>query len=422
MSLRKFISNKTIAALAVIVTVFANTSAFAQEAAAGAAATAVAKPIDMVPIYKSVAFYTMLFLLLCLFIAILGKALRVYELTREAQDKPAGINWNTVNGVIFVLFLLVGLYGVYFEYTVHGHMILPDAASEHGKKIDEMFNITLILTTIVFIGTHITLFLFSYFYKNTGKRKAYYYPHNNALERIWTIVPALVLTVLVLMGFLTWRSIFFKIEDPNHKPLSIEITSQQFLWTIRYPGADGVIGLKNYKLITGTNALGMDFKDKNNLDDELADELVIPVNKPVRLILTSKDVVHSFYMPHFRVQLNTVPGMTSYFEFTPTITTADMQTKVNDPAFKFLFYCSKICGSGHYNMQKVVRVVSQAEYDAWVAKLPKIINNDLRKQFNLPLVAEPTAAPAAGAPADSTAKAPKKDSTAVAMNKPALKK
>jgi len=407
------------AALAVLVTVFANTSAFAQEAAAGAA-TAAPKPIDMFPIYKSVAFYAMLFLLLCLFIAIVGKAIRVYELTREAQDKPDSINWNTVNGIIFVLFLIAGLAGVYFEYTVHGHMILPDAASEHGKKIDSMFNITLILTTIVFIGTHITLFLFSFYYRNSGKRKAYYYPHNNALERIWTIVPALVLTVLVLMGFLTWRSIFYKVEDPNNKPLSIEITSQQFLWTIRYPGADGVVGLKNYKLITGTNGLGMDFKDKNNLDDQSADEMVIPVNKPVRLILTSKDVVHSFYMPHFRVQLNTVPGMTSYFEFTPTITTADMQTKVNDPAFKFLFYCSKICGSGHYNMQKVVRVVSQAEYDAWIVKQPKIINNDLRKQFNLPIVPEPAAAPAS-APADSTA-TPAKDSSAVAMNKPALKK
>ncbi|MBB6502679.1 cytochrome c oxidase subunit II [Pedobacter cryoconitis] len=418
MSLRKYISNKTIAALAVIVTVFGTTSAFAQEAAAGAAATA--KPIDMFPIYKSAAFYTLLFLLLCLFIAIVGKAMRVYELTREAQDKPAGINWNTINGVLFVIFLIVGLYGVYFEYTVHGNMLLPEAASEHGKKIDQMFNITLILTTIVFIGTHLVLFLFSYFYKNTGKRKAYYYPHNNALERIWTIVPALVLTVLVLMGFLTWRSIFYKIEDPNNKPLSIEITSQQFAWTIRYPGADGVVGKKNYKLITGTNSLGMDFKDKNNLDDQMAEEMVIPVNKPVRLILTSKDVLHSFYMPHFRVQLNTVPGMTSYFEFTPTITTADMQTKVNDPAFKYLFYCSKICGSGHYNMQKVVRVVSQAEYDAWVVKQPKFINNDLRKQFGLPTV--PDAAAPAAAPADSTAKKPAKDSSAVAMNKPALKK
>jgi cytochrome c oxidase subunit 2 len=422
MSLRKFISNKTIAALAVIVTVFANTSAFAQDAAAGAAAAA-PKLIDMSATYKSVAFYTMLFLLLCLFIAIVGKAIRVYELTREAQDKPDSINWNTVNGVIFVLFLIAGLCGVYFEYTVHGNMLLPDAASEHGKKIDSMFNITLILTTIVFIGTHITLFLFSFYYRNSGKRKAYYYPHNNALERIWTIVPALVLTVLVLMGFLTWRSIFYKIEDPNHKPLSVEITSQQFQWTLRYPGADGVVGLKNYKLITAVNGLGMDFKDKNNLDDQNATEMVIPVNKPVRLIITSKDVVHSVYMPHFRVQLNSVPGMTSYFEFTPTITSEEMKRKVNDPSFQYLLYCSKICGSGHYNMKTVVRVVSQAEYDAWVVKQPKFINNDLRKQFNLPLVPEPAAAGAApaSAPADSTAQS-SKDSSAVAMNKPALKK
>jgi len=98
-----------------------------------------------------------------------------------------------------------------------------------------------------------------------------------------------------------------------------------------------------------------------------------------------------------------------------------MKVKVNDPAFQYLLYCSKICGSGHYNMKKVVRVVSQAEYDAWVVKQPKFINNDLRKQFNLPLEAEPAAAAPAEAPADSTA-TPAKDSSAVAMNKPALKK
>src|SRR5690349_19317378 len=178
MSLRKFISNKTIAALAVILTAFANTSAFAQAAAAETAK----KPVDMGPIYKSVIFYAMAFLLVCLFVAIVGKALKVYELTREAQDKPKGIDWNKVNGVLFALFLIVGLYGVYWEYTVHGNMILPEAASEHGKKIDQMFNITLILTTIVFIATHILLFAFAYFYKYTNKRKAYYYPHNNTIE------------------------------------------------------------------------------------------------------------------------------------------------------------------------------------------------------------------------------------------------
>jgi len=399
MSLRKFISNKTIAALAVIVSAFANTSAFAQEAAAATAE----KPVDMGPVYKSVIFYTMAFLLLCLFIAIIGKALKVYELTREAQDKPKGINWNTVNGVLFALFLVVGLYGVYWEYTVHGSMILPEAASEHGKKIDQMFNITLIITTIVFILTHIVLFTFAYIYKHTGKRKAYYYPHNNALERLWTIIPAIVLTVLVLMGFLTWRSIFYKIPDPNNKPLSIEITSSQFAWAIRYAGADGVVGTKNYKLITSDNALGIDFKDKNTLDDQLAEEMVIPVNKPVRLILTSKDVLHSFYMPHFRVQLNTVPGMTSYFEFTPTITTEEMKEKTKDPKFEYLFLCAKICGEGHYKMQRKVRVVSQQEYDSWVAQLPTYLTDDLRKQFNMPVTAAPATAPADTAAIDTSA-------------------
>jgi cytochrome c oxidase subunit 2 len=393
MSLKKLISKKTFAGLAVMLTAFVNTtSVFAQEAAAAAAT---AKPVDMEPIYKSALFYVLLFLLLCLFVAIVGKAIRVYELTRTAQDKPEGINWNTVNAVLFLLFLIVGLYGVYWEYTVHGHMILPDAASEHGAEVDKMFNITLILTTIVFIGTHIVLFLFSFFYKYNQKRRAYFYPHNNTLERIWTIIPALVLAVLVVMGFITWRSIFYKVTDPNNKPISIEVTSQQFAWYVRYPGADGVVGVKNYKMVTGVNALGIDFKDKNNLDDQMAEEIVLPVNKPVRFILTSKDVVHSFYMPHFRVQLNTVPGMVTYFEFTPTITTTDMQAKVNDPAFQYILLCAKICGSGHYNMQRKVRVVSQEEYNEWILKQPTYINNDLRKQFNLPVVAEPAAAPAA---------------------------
>ncbi len=398
MSLKKLISTKIVAALAVVMTAFASTSAFAQEAAAAA------KPVDMVPVYKSTIFYVLMFLLLCLFIAIVGKALRVYELSRETQGKPDGINWNKINGVLFALFLIVGLYGVYWEYTVHGNMILPEAASEHGKKIDDMFNITLIITTIVFIATHIVLFLFAYFYKSDGTRKAYYYPHNNLIEKIWTLIPAVVLTFLVLGGFLTWRSIFYKIEDPNNKPLSVEITSSQFQWDIRYPGADSVVGTKNYKKITGTNALGIDFNDKHSLDDQMADELVLPVGKPVRLILTSKDVLHSFYMPHFRVQLNTVPGMTSYFEFTPTITTEQMKAKTNDPSFKYLLLCAKICGSGHYNMQKPVRVVSQAEYDAWIVKQTTYLNNDLRKEFGLPVPVEPKATPAATVSADTTAK------------------
>ncbi len=386
------------AAVAVMLTAFTSTSAFAQEAAAAATA----KPIDMEPVYKTTLFYVLLFLLLCLFIAIIGKALKVYELTRQSENKAEGVNWNKINAVLFAIFLIVGLYGVYWEYTVHGKMILPEAASEHGKKIDQMFYVTLILTTIVFVVTHIALFAFTYFYRHKENKRAYYYPHNNALERAWTIIPALVLTILVLMGFLTWRSIFYKIEDPNNKPLSVEVTSSQFQWDVRYPGADGIVGLKNYKLITSLNALGIDFNDKNNLDDQVADEIVLPVNKPVRFILTSKDVVHSFYLPHFRVQLNTVPGMTSYFEFTPTVTTEQMKAKTNDPNFKYLLLCAKICGTSHYNMQKPVRIVTEQEYKEWVVKQTTYLTNDLRKVFKLPLLPEPVATPAVAA--DTVAK------------------
>lgn len=373
------------AAIAVLFTAFSNTSAFAQEAAA----TATAKPVDMAPVYKTTVFYVLLFLLLCLFIAIIGKALKVYELTRETEGKASAIDWDKINAILFAVFLVVGLYGVYWEYTVHGNMILPEAASEHGVKIDEMLNVTLILTTIVFVATHIVLFAFAYMYKYNKNRKAYYYPHNNTLERVWTVIPAFVLTILVLMGFLTWRSIFYKIEDPKNKPLSIEVTSSQFQWDIRYPGNDGVVGTKNYKLVTSKNALGIDFKDRNSLDDQVADEIVIPVNKPVRFILTSKDVIHSFYLPHFRVQLNTVPGMTSYFEFTPTITTAEMKAKTNDPNFKYLLLCAKICGTNHYNMQKTVRVVSEQEYKEWVVKQAPYLTDDLRTAFGLPVSAAP---------------------------------
>lgn len=405
MSLRKLIVNKTMAALTVLFTVFSSANAFAQEAAAAATA----KPVDMGPVHQNALFYVLLFLLLCLFIAIVGKALKVYELTRETQGKPEGINWNTVNAVIFALFLVVGLYGVYWEYTVHGTMIshMHEAASEHGQRIDEMFKLTLIITTIVFILTHIVLFAFAYFYRASDKRKAYYYPHNNTIEKIWTIVPALVLTLLVLKGFLTWRSIFYKVEDPKNRAINIEVTSSQFLWEIRYPGADAIVGKKNYKLITAFNSLGIDFSDKNSLDDLMAEEIVIPVNKPVRFILTSKDVIHSFYMPHFRVQLNTVPGMTSYFEFTPTITTEEMKTKLNNPKFNYILLCAKICGANHYNMQKNVRVVSEKEYQEWLTKQTPYLTNDLRKAFNLPIPVEAAAPAATEAPADTTATAAK---------------
>ena len=333
--------------------------------------------------YKSASYYVLMFLLFCIFIAIIGKILKVYELSREMQGVKPSFNGRRIQGVLLGIFLIFGIYGVYWSYSVQGPMSMHESASEHGLDIDFMFNTTLIITTIVFILTHIALFGFSFKYRGSENRKAYFYPHNNALERIWTIVPAIVLTVMVLLGFFTWRGITNISEEDQKKAINIEVTGEQFKWTLRYAGSDNQIGNRNYKLTTATNGLGIDFKDQKSWDDKLVGEIVIPVNKAVRVIINSKDVLHSFYLPDFRVQMNAVPGMPTTFQFTPRLTTAQMREKRNNPKYDYVLLCAKICGAGHYNMQAKVTVVSDAEYAAWLAKQPLYYNDDVKRELQL---------------------------------------
>jgi cytochrome c oxidase subunit 2 len=333
--------------------------------------------------YKSASYYVLMFLLFCIFIAIIGKILKVYELSREIQGVMPSLNGRRIQGVLLGIFLIFGIYGVYWSYSVQGPMSMHESASEHGLDIDFMFNTTLIITTIVFILTHIALFGFSFKYRGSENRKAYFYPHNNALERIWTIVPAIVLTVMVLLGFFTWRGITNISEEDQKKAINIEVTGEQFKWTLRYAGSDNQIGNRNYKLTTATNGLGIDFKDQKSWDDKLVGEIVIPVNKPVRININSKDVLHSFYLPDFRVQMNAVPGMPTTFQFTPRLTTAQMREKRNNPKYDYVLLCAKICGAGHYNMQAKVTVVSEAEYAAWLAKQPLYYNDDVKRELQL---------------------------------------
>jgi cytochrome c oxidase subunit 2 len=132
-----------------------------------------------------------------------------------------------------------------------------------------------------------------------------------------------------------------------------------------------------------TNGLGIDFKDQKSWDDKLVSEIVIPVGKPARFTIGSKDVLHSFYLPDFRVQMNAVPGMPTYFQFTPRLTTAEMREKRNDPKYDYVLLCAKICGAGHYNMQAKVTVVSEAEYATWLAKQAFYYNDDVKKELQM---------------------------------------
>ena len=330
--------------------------------------------------WSSVSYYLTLFLVVCLCVAIFGKILKIYDLTLKMQGKK-GFNWNNIMGICCLIFLIFGMYGAYWSLTVQGSMKLPEAASVHGVAIDDMFDLTTVLTLIVFVITQILLFGFLFLYRGSDKRKAYFYPHNNTIEKAWTVIPAIVLTILVVFGFFTWQKVMD--TTPQKGDLNIDVTGHQFQWELRYPGPDGKLGAVNYTLYTQLNILGIDYKDRNSFDDLKADTMVLPVNRVIRLNIHAQDVIHSVYMPHFRVQLNAVPGLPTFFKFTPTITTAKMRQITDNPNFEYLLYCNKICGGSHYNMQKVVRVVTKEEYQECISKQKPYLTDKLKQELKM---------------------------------------
>ncbi len=388
MRLKKFIKIGSFLTLLITSVFLTGSHAFAQapgtqnDAASLSTSEGLAQEISP-EVYRSAIFYIFLFLVFCIFLGIIGKVLKVYELTKEIQGKKGGINWNRIQSSIFGIVLIASLYGTYWTFDKWGYTALTTSGSVHGVGLDLMMMVTIIITTIVFIITHILLFGFAWKYPGTNKRKAYFYPHNNTIERLWTIVPAIVLTVLVVFGFVTWRSITNVPEDEQKKAINVEIVGEQFKWNVRYPGSDNKLGLRNYKLTSPTNFLGIDFKDRKSWDDQLAGEIVLPVNRPVRFQIGSKDILHSFFIPTMRAQINAVPGMTTYFQLTPRYTTTQMREKENDPAFDYVLLCNKICGSGHYNMKVKVTVVSVKEYEEWLVKQQLFLNDDIKSEFHL---------------------------------------
>ena len=158
----------------------------------------------------------------------------------------------------------------------------------------------------------------------------------------------------------------------------IEVYAEQFKWTARESGTDNKLGKASFKLVTDQNALGVDMKDVYSKDDKVIREVHLVVDKPVLLKFRAKDVIHSAFLPHFRVQMNCVPGLSTQFAFTPTQTTAEMKEQEGDD-FEFVLLCNKICGAAHYNMQMSFIVETQEEYDAWIAS-QKVLSEKLLTQ------------------------------------------
>lgn len=384
---------------------------------------------------------TKLLILLVIVLGVLAIAqlARVYELTsrlrgkREEDISPAD---NRMNARLMWVFL-IAYFGFFLWLVVaYGDKMLPVSASQHGVDTDWLMDFNWVILLIPFVLTNALLFGFAAKYVYSKDRRSYWQPHNNKLELIWTVIPAAVLAVIIIYGLNTWNQIT---SPPSPDAVVVELYAKQFDWTARYPGADEQLGATDFRLINGTNPLGIvtresvaerlaemdgeiavlqgtlanailpddkmaDLKDQMeriqrhkarilNLrtvmemdiesngaaslylaggDDVVIKEFVLPLRQEVQILIRSRDVIHSAYIPHMRSQMNAVPGLTTQMKMVPIISTDSMRTHVmKDQAFDFILLCNKICGSSHYNMQMPLTVVTAGEYDVWYAEAMK---------------------------------------------------
>ena len=330
---------------------------------------------------------------------------KIFDLTQVGKTKDnsqvANDKDNNINGYMMFAFLVFIYVTTIYCVVKFGHFPLMDnAASEHGKDLDQLMWVSMMMIFVVQTITQALLHYFAFKYRGKQGQKATYFADNNKLEFIWSSIPAVVLAVLIFYGLYAWNDIMF-INEQEEKPLVIELYAQQFKWAARYSGKDDVLGKANVRYIEGVNSLGVDLSDKNAQDDIVTDELHIPKGQKILFKMRSQDVLHSAYMPHFRAQMNCVPGMVTQFSFTPTMTTTqmreteDMVEKVSninairskksvellaegktalDPyTFDFLLLCNKICGASHYNMQMKIVVDTPEDYKKWLKEKKTVV-------------------------------------------------
>src|SRR5690606_38044445 len=328
-------------------------------------------------------------LIFVVFIIVLIQVSRISEITRSLRgeedwkwvnSKRTGI-WLLVFGVAFLV-LTIGSSVYYKNYMLgYGPHV---SASAHGHQIDSLWNLTLFFTGIVFVITQFMLFYFAWKYREKKGQRASFIHDNLKLELIWTTIPSIVLVILLLRGLISWNDIMADVKSDDEY-LEIEAMGMQFNWLLRYPGEDDMLGTRDFRMTTAVNPIGQIWTDPKNLDDLQPSEIVLPVDKKVRVRILAREVLHSFFLPHFRVKMDAVPGMPTYFVFTPTVTTEEYRQQLSqypeyqEPAdaadpegprkwevFEYELACAKLCGSGHFSMRKVVRIVEQDEYEAWL--------------------------------------------------------
>jgi cytochrome c oxidase subunit 2 len=256
-----------------------------------------------------------------------------------------------LQGLLFGLatLLLVVLATAYFMKPW-----LPPLKSDR-IGIDNAIFWTLLVTGAVFIGTNLMLAFFAWRYQDKPGAQASYWHDDPRLEWTWTLVTAGIMFVFLFNALGLWA----QIQSPAPKgAVVVEITGQQFRWVVRYPGKDGVFGRTSAKLVDADaeNYIGLDRTDPSSADDKMAvNELYLPADKPVVLRIRSTDVIHSFFLPNFRVKQDAMPGMTVETWFVPKA------------SGDYEIACAEHCGLGHYRMKGQVHVVPADKYDAALA-------------------------------------------------------
>ncbi len=417
----------------------------------------------------------MSFKLITIIVIVLGvlavsQLVRLYELSsklRNRREEDITNRDNKLNANLMLTFMILFYAGFIYLMTEYGWTGRGDAASIHGETTDWLLNLNFIIIIAVFFLTNTLLFGFAWKYVRKPGVKAYFYPHDNKLELIWTVVPAIVLAVIIILGLKTWNGIT---GESSKEAIRIELFSKQFDWTARYSGEDNVLGKYDYKLTTAENELAlmteatldsairyMEFgksdstvlgikllenklnnpknmfipEDREKMETDLdrktrllrllyqmkarhnykldasayddilqKDTLHLLKGKEYEISFRAKDVIHSAYFPHFRAQINTVPGQVTRMKLTPSISTKEMREKKDNPKFNFVLMCNKICGSAHYKMKMIVVVDTPEQYAAWM-KSKTTFKDDYLKP--------------AAAVSDSTSVVPAADSTKLAV-------
>jgi cytochrome c oxidase subunit II len=337
-------------------------------------------------------------IVLVLLAVALWQLTKIFDLTQVGSSSDdsqvASDNDNNIQGYIMFGFLAFIYIFTIYGLLKWGGLALHTPASEHGLLVDNLMNITWVLIFVVQFITQGLLYWFSFKNRGNKDKKALFFADSNKLEAIWSIIPSVVLACLILYGLYAWNNIMF--VDKDEDVIEIELYAQQFKWTARYAGNDNVLGKANVRLIEGVNTLGVDMSDPNAQDDIVVSELHIPKGKKIHFKMRSQDVLHSAYMPHFRAQMNCVPGMVTEFAFIPTYTTAEYRelpfmvekvaninklraeksvelvakggTALDPYTFDYLLLCNKICGASHYNMQMKVVVDTPEDYKKWLSE------------------------------------------------------